>query len=273
MACGFFLRVRGCYLSALRVACDERVKIAPLLLVARGKERPYAFAALLAQGCKLLEKRLDVGFRKKHCLAVVDLHLDVDDAVLIGVFERLLFFEKGFLRLFFPCGKRLAPFTRLRFRHEAPLLQILLLRCKPERLVCERGRLHGALCPAQALDVSGERRTLPLKLRKLRIRLMRLLGTRQIDDADAALFLLCRNGGRRHISKEKECAAEGGKYRADKSAAKRLFIFCPKGAPLPFRLFLRHLSHLPKSPCIQKYRAGSPPGTACARALISVFLI
>ena len=86
LACGFFLSACCVRLLPLCVARDERVKIFSLLLVTGGKERPYALAALLAQSLEFVEQAFYISRRKKHRLSVVNLHLDVDDAVLIGVF-------------------------------------------------------------------------------------------------------------------------------------------------------------------------------------------
>ena len=248
LACGFFLCACCSRLLPLCVARDERVKIFSLLLVAGGKERPYALATLLAQSLEFVEQAFYISLRKEHRLSVVNLHLDVNHAILIGVFQRLLFLEKGVLRVFLPGSERLAALTRLLFRRETLLLQILLFRCKLERLICKRRRLQGAARTTQSINVGGERCILRFKIRQLHIRLMRLLSSRHIDDADPALFLLRWSGRRRRISKEKERAAKSRQEQDSKSAANFLPALFPKAAAL--RLFLRHRIHLPKSPCI-----------------------
>ena len=248
MACSFFLCACCGRLCTLCVARDERVKILPLLLVASSKERPYALSALLAQGFEFVEQVFYVRLRKEHRLSVVNLHLNINNAVLIGVFECLLFLEKGVLRIFFPCSERLAAFTRLCFCREALLLQIFLLRRKLERLICERRRLQGTARTAQSIDVGGERCILRFKIRQLRIRLMCLLGSRHIDDGDPAIFLLRRSSRRRLGSKEEDCAAKSRQEQDSESTANFPPALFPKTAAL--RLFLRHLIHLPKSPCI-----------------------
>ena len=77
---------------------------------------------------------------------------------------------------------------------------------------------------------------------------MCLLGSRHIDDGDPAIFLLRRSSRRRLGSKEEDCAAKSRQEQDSESTANFPPALFPKTAAL--RLFLRHLIHLPKSPCI-----------------------
>ena len=71
----------GDHLNAYALPGRIIVLNAPALSLPEGE-----LAALLAQSLEFVAQAFYISFRKKHRLSVVNLHLDVDDAVLIGVF-------------------------------------------------------------------------------------------------------------------------------------------------------------------------------------------